>query len=113
MMSVHGLSEFLLDRRPSAGRQRAGGQRRKKGEEKCVYTDGKPPGESQGERKSAGSVSAFSNFLLRRRKKRRILFQSGTSVQSRSKHGKTRTQESFALNFFHGERKKNQLGDRR
>lgn len=46
MMSVYGLSVSPCV--PTQSRPTAGRQRRKGGEEKCVYTDGKLPGESSG-----------------------------------------------------------------
>ena len=66
-----------------------------------------------GERKSAGSASARSNFLLRererereregreterkKREKPRILFQFGTTCGDDSKHGKTRDLTDFVV----------------
>lgn len=84
---------------PSAGKQ----WRKRRGGKVCLHRRQTAWG-IVGERKSAGSVSACSNFLLRKRKSTGSYFSPAQLLQTRSKHGKTRNHTSVAVNFFGGTR---------
>lgn len=57
-----------------------------------------------GERKSAGSVSACSNFLLRKRKSQDPISAQQNRVDD-TKHGKTRDHTNFIVKFQGGKGK--------
>lgn len=89
-------------------RQRVGREREERREEKCVYTDGRAPGEAWGRRgeEVRRLRVCSSNFLLRERKKPRIRFQASRAAASSRKPGEDGNQRgSGAINFQQGSKR--------